>query len=76
MAALLTQTSGEYVLRVGQRPPLTELYAGGLSDDTTGWIGTSRTSEEIEMLITQVTKAVEEVGGKVCLSLHVELVCN
>ncbi|KAF8906537.1 GTP-binding protein 1 [Gymnopilus junonius] len=64
VAALLTQNNGEYVLRIGQRPPLTELFAGDLNDSTAGWIGNSRSVEDIETLLAQIMKTVEEVGGK------------
>ncbi|KJA19920.1 hypothetical protein HYPSUDRAFT_43812 [Hypholoma sublateritium FD-334 SS-4] len=65
IAALLTQNSGEYVFRIGQEPSHTELFAGELNDDTIEWSGTPRSVEEIDKLHEQISKVVEEVGGKV-----------
>ncbi|KAH9485398.1 GTP-binding protein 1 [Psilocybe cubensis] len=64
LAALLTQCNGEHVLRIGQQPSHTALFSGELKDESAHWSGTPRTIEEIGSLRTQVTKAVEEVGGK------------
>ncbi|EAU91663.2 GTP-binding protein 1 [Coprinopsis cinerea okayama7 len=64
IAALLTHNNGEAVIRIGQRPPRTELFADELDDSIPGWSGTPRTSEEVEKLIQGLTTTVEEVGGK------------
>ncbi|KAF9531630.1 GTP-binding protein 1 [Crepidotus variabilis] len=71
LAALLTQCNGEYVVRIGERPPRTELFAGELTDDTSNWTGQARSVEEIDVLRERVTKAVEEIGGKACLLFDV-----
>lgn len=65
MAALLTQSNGEYVLRLGQHPSHEELFVGNLSDESPRWSGTPRSIEEIDTLHGNITKIVEEVGGKV-----------
>lgn len=69
VAALLTQSNGEYVLRIGQQPSHTDLFSGELTDESVNWSGTPRTTEEIGTLRTQIIKAVEEVGGKVRISV-------
>lgn len=65
IAGLLTQHNGEYVLRIGQQPPQNELFSGDLTDESSGWSGISRSSDDIEFILQQITKTVEEVGGKV-----------
>ena len=68
IAGLLTQHNGEYVLRIGQQPPQNELFSGDLTDDSSGWSGISRSNDDIEFIFQQITKTVEEVGGKVFIS--------
>lgn len=53
------------MFRIGQRPPRSELFAGDLTDDTSNWNGSARTIEELDLLRERITKAVEEIGGKV-----------
>ena len=65
IATLLTQHNGEYVLRIGQQPPHDELFGGSLTDESSGWSGIPRSNDDIELLLRQITKTVEEVGGKV-----------
>jgi hypothetical protein len=67
VAALLTQNNGEYVLRIGQQPSHTELFAGDITDESPGWFATPRSITDIDTLREQITKTVEEVGGKVFL---------
>jgi len=69
VAALLTQNNGEYVLRIGQQPSHTELFAGDLTDESPGWFATPRSIENIDTLKERITKTVEEVGGKVCIRI-------
>lgn len=64
IASLLTQKNGEYVIRIGEQPPQEHLYGGDLTDDTPGWNGTARSLEDVETLVQEVTKTVEEVGGR------------
>ncbi|KAF4620322.1 hypothetical protein D9613_000686 [Agrocybe pediades] len=64
IAALLTQNNGEYVLRIGEKPPREELFSGELTDASPGWTGTARTADEISTLTQDITRTVEEVGGK------------
>ncbi|KDR75898.1 hypothetical protein GALMADRAFT_140480 [Galerina marginata CBS 339.88] len=71
VAALLTQSNGEYILRIGHQPSHTELFAGDLNDDSPGWTGTPRTNEEIDEIRVQITKTVEEVGGKTSVLFNV-----
>ncbi|PPQ67322.1 hypothetical protein CVT25_005906 [Psilocybe cyanescens] len=69
VAALLTQSNGEYVMRIGQQPSHAELFSGDSTEESTNWSGTPRTTEEIGILRTQITKAVDEVGGKVRIAV-------
>jgi hypothetical protein len=64
VASLLTRHRGEYVFRLGAQPPLSKLISGE-SIEGPGWTGTSRTQEEIDNLCQELTKTVEEVGGKI-----------
>jgi hypothetical protein len=70
IAELLTQHHGEYVFRIGAQPPHNKLFAGELSDDADGWTGVSRTEAELDWLHQEITRTVEEVGGKVCRKGH------
>jgi hypothetical protein len=45
------------------------LFADDLSDETSEWTGVSRTAEEIMKIREEVTKTVEEIGGKVDVQL-------
>lgn len=65
IASLLTRHRGEYIFRIGSRPPHTELYSGAALEGDEGWTGISRTEEEIDILCQGITATVEEVGGKV-----------
>lgn len=65
IAALLTRHKGEYVLRLGAHPPHAALFTGEVSGENENWTGTLRTEEEINVLYDQITRTVEEVGGKV-----------
>lgn len=67
LAALLTQTNGEYLFRVGQQPPRLELYSDDLTDETPSWKGIARTAEDVNILCSRLTTIVEEIGGKVSL---------
>jgi hypothetical protein len=69
IAALITRANGEYVIRIGERPPRNELFTEELNDSIPGWTGTPRTFDEIEKLIQELKTTVEEVGGKVHISL-------
>ncbi|KAJ8519925.1 hypothetical protein ONZ45_g3159 [Pleurotus djamor] len=69
VAALITQHHGEYIFRIGARPVHAKLFTGDLSVDSDGWVGTSRTDEEVDYLIEAVASVVEEVGGK-CSTLY------
>ena len=53
------------MIRIGQQPPQNELFSGDLTDDSSGWSGISRSNDDIEFILQQITKTVEEVGGKV-----------
>ncbi|KAF9012322.1 GTP-binding protein 1 [Cyathus striatus] len=65
IAELLTSHNGEYVFRIGEQPPRNELFSGNLDDETAGWSGDIRSEQEINLIVNEITKAVEEVGGKV-----------
>jgi GTP-binding protein 1 len=66
IAAIITQHHGEYVFRIGAQPSYIKLFAGEPLDDTDGWSGVPRTEEELDCLRQEITRTVEEVGGKVC----------
>lgn len=65
IAQLITGKKGEYVFRIGSRPPHTQLFAGERLDKATGWSGVSRTDIEVTSLRLSVNRVVEELGGKV-----------
>ncbi|TDL22667.1 P-loop containing nucleoside triphosphate hydrolase protein [Rickenella mellea] len=65
LAALLTRNKGEYIFRLGAHPPHNPLFAGDLANAKDGWIGVSRTEEEMDGLIAETIRTAEEVGGKV-----------
>jgi hypothetical protein len=66
VAQLITGRKGEYIFRIGCRPPHTSLFAGESVDDATGWSGVPRTDVEVTSLQSSVKRVVEELGGKVC----------
>lgn len=72
IAALITRANGEYVIRIGERPPRNELFTEELNDSIPGWTGTARTYEDIQKLIQELTKTVEEVGGKALVLFEVK----
>lgn len=53
------------VFRIGQQPPRDNLFAGDLTDETTGWTGVTRTHDVILTLHKHITTLVDEIGGKV-----------
>ena len=65
ISTLLTQQGGEYLLRIGARPPRPSLFANEDLDSADGWTGEKRTEAEIDTMIDRVEQLVEEVGGKV-----------
>lgn len=71
ISELLTQRRGEYVLRIGQQPSHTILYAGELTDASDGWTGLERTEQDLDIFKERITKTVEDVGGKVGWPLFV-----
>ncbi|KAK2463278.1 hypothetical protein APHAL10511_004933 [Amanita phalloides] len=64
LSFLLTRRQGEYILKIGQRPPHTKLFSNELVDDCDGWSGIPRLDAEIVKLRTAITHTVEEIGGK------------
>ena len=70
ISTLLTQQGGEYLLRIGARPPRAPLYANENLDSADGWTGDERTEAEIDTMIERVVQLVEEVGGKVFLAFE------
>ncbi|KAH9978747.1 P-loop containing nucleoside triphosphate hydrolase protein [Lactifluus volemus] len=64
IAVLLTQQGGEYLLRLGARPPSAPLFANEDINNADGWAGDERTEAEIDMMTTRLSQLVEEVGGK------------
>ncbi|KAN0133983.1 P-loop containing nucleoside triphosphate hydrolase protein [Lactarius tabidus] len=67
ISTLLTQQGGEYLLRIGARPPRAPLYASKDLDNADGWTGDERTESEIDIMIDRTVQLVEEVGGKACV---------
>ena len=55
------------MLRIGQQPSQKELFSGDLTDESSGWSGIYRSNDDIEFILQQITRTVEEVGGKVSL---------
>jgi hypothetical protein len=71
ISGLLTRNRGEFIFRLGQRPPNAILFNPQSKEQpakTDEWLGVARTPDEINMLRKELTNLVEEVGGKVCLS--------
>ena len=65
ISTLLTQQGGEYLLRIGARPPRPSLFANEHLDGADGWTGEERTEAEVNTMIDRIDLLVEEVGGKV-----------
>jgi len=61
----MAQFQGEYVFRIGHRPPLDPLFNGEEIDNAPGWTGINRTQEEVDKLATELSKAQDDIGGKV-----------
>lgn len=68
LAGFLTRHKGEYILRLGAHPSNASLFAADASTSADGWIGTPRTDQELARMCAEVTRLVEEVGGKVRMS--------
>ncbi len=64
IASLLTRTRGEYVFRIGAHPTGAKLFAGKVLNEEEGWLGTPRTVSELDTIIEETKKAVDEVGGQ------------
>ncbi|KAF8844664.1 P-loop containing nucleoside triphosphate hydrolase protein [Paxillus ammoniavirescens] len=71
LASLLTQHKGEYIFRIGARPPHDPLFAGEHFGDAPGWTGHPRTEEEVDILITGLRRAQEDIGGKASVLLRI-----
>jgi hypothetical protein len=65
IATLLTRQGGEYLFRLGARPPTTPLLSGEDLDKADGWTGDRRTEVEVDAMIARLCQLVEDVGGKV-----------
>jgi hypothetical protein len=66
LAAMLTKHRGECIFRLGMRPINPRLFGTQLvPDGTDAWVGTPRTTDELDVLKTELKKVVEEIGGKV-----------
>lgn len=70
IAGLITSHRGEYILRIGSRPPHASLFAGEYVSGPTGWNGIARTTADLQHLCVEVTRTVEELGGKVCRPIY------
>ncbi|KAH9002118.1 GTP-binding protein 1 [Lactarius hatsudake] len=67
ISVLLTQQGGEYLLRIGARPPRAPLFTNEDLDSADGWTGEGRTEAEVDTMIDHIDQLVEEVGGKACV---------
>ena len=67
---LLTRRRGEYILRVGARPKLLALYTNKPLEDVQEWIGNPLPSQDVERMIKNLQKAVEDIGGKVSQAVN------
>lgn len=65
VAQLITGRKGEYIFRIGCRPPHASLFAEENVDEATGWSGVPRTDVEVTSLQSSVKRVVEELGGKI-----------
>ncbi|EJD03134.1 GTP-binding protein 1 [Fomitiporia mediterranea MF3/22] len=65
LAELLTNQKGEHILRLGARPQRSQLFSGNASTIADDWTGTPRTEDDLAKLCGEVTRLVEEIGGKV-----------
>ncbi|KAF4598628.1 hypothetical protein EYR38_007034 [Pleurotus pulmonarius] len=71
LAALITQNHGEYILRIGSRPPSVNMFAGDLNDDADGFTGTPRTTGELDYLTEAISAALDEIGGKTSILFRI-----
>ncbi|KAG8213710.1 P-loop containing nucleoside triphosphate hydrolase protein, partial [Butyriboletus roseoflavus] len=55
---------GEYIFRIGQRPPLDPLFSGEQLDSAPGWTGIKKTQEEVDGLAARLSRAQDDIGGK------------
>ncbi|KIM66374.1 hypothetical protein SCLCIDRAFT_318796 [Scleroderma citrinum Foug A] len=70
LASLLTRKRGEYILRLGARPPQDTLFAGEPLDNASGWTGVARTEEDIHVSVAGIEQVVGEIGGKMSVLLR------
>lgn len=65
VAALVTSHKGEFILRMGSRPPHSLIFTGESSAGSTVY-GLPRTDAELHRLSSEISRVMEELGGKVC----------
>ena len=65
IATLLTRQGGDYLFRLGARPPTISILSDGDLDKADGWTGCRRTEDEVDAMIARLCQLVEDVGGKV-----------
>lgn len=61
---------GEFVFKLGLRPPHNVLFSGEPIGGPSGWEGNPRTVKEIETFISCISKVVGEIGGKASVLFH------
>ena len=61
---MLTDSRGEFILRLGSKPQNQKLFSGDASE-TNDWIGSARTEEDLQKRTSTVARLVEDIGGKV-----------
>jgi hypothetical protein len=69
IATLLTRQGGEYLFRLGARPPITPLFFDEDLDNADNWTGNRRTEGDVDAMIVRLCQLVEDVGGKVFSSV-------
>ncbi|KAF9060643.1 GTP-binding protein 1 [Rhodocollybia butyracea] len=72
LAALITQSHGEYVFRIGAQPSKANLFAGLDEEGAGDWSGIERTQDQLDFLHQAITTKVEEVGGKTSILVEIQ----
>ncbi|CCM01467.1 uncharacterized protein FIBRA_03521 [Fibroporia radiculosa] len=64
LTALLTRRRGEYILRIGDHPPNSKLFAGESLAEIDGWYGTPCTAQDLVVLQKETSRIVDDLGGQ------------
>ena len=68
----MSRHRGEYIFRLGAHPLQASPFAGDASKSSNGWIGIPRTEMELTRICAEVTRLVDEVGGKARSLLYIQ----